>query len=101
MLARDWFDEIMLNSRDFLYVQEKDEGRWTCRAENAAGTDEVVHQIILNRPPSVVPLFLGYVSSTSVQIHWEPPHKPEPPVTGELRRSLLEVMRQAFLCRKW
>lgn len=77
-----------VNKRGFLSFQEKDEGFWTCRAENGVGSDEVVHQIILNRPPSVVSLFLGYVGSTSVQIHWEPPTKADPPVTGKCTTEL-------------
>ena len=66
----------------FMYVQDQDEGTYSCKAENSQGVDEVQHKVIISRPPSKVTLFLGYVTASSVQLHWEPPQRADPPVLG-------------------
>jgi len=97
---------VCIEETDWLFIsflQDKDEGVYTCRVENAYGVDEIQHQISISRPPSSVSLVLGYVTANSIQIHWDPPSRADPPLSGLsftffyyiLFRSLL-ILRACF-----
>ncbi|CAG7820270.1 unnamed protein product, partial [Allacma fusca] len=74
---------IMRNNSLYISrVKDVDEGVYTCRAENPLGSDEVQHRVVISKPPTRMSLFLGYVTSSSVQLHWEPPQRADPPVIG-------------------
>ncbi|CAL8129128.1 unnamed protein product [Orchesella dallaii] len=63
-------------------VKDQDEGVYKCRAENEHGFDEIEHRVIIKRAPSSIPLFIGYITDSSIQIHWDPPEKVEPPLSS-------------------
>lgn len=56
-----------------LHSQDQDEGTYFCTAHNTIGSDEIQHTISISRPPSSVSLVLGYITTNSIQVHWDSP----------------------------
>ncbi|XP_035702797.1 Down syndrome cell adhesion molecule-like protein Dscam2 isoform X2 [Folsomia candida] len=65
---------VMRNGTLFIpRVKDQDEGTYFCTAHNTIGSDEIQHTISISRPPSSVSLVLGYITTNSIQVHWDSP----------------------------
>ncbi|CAL8129109.1 unnamed protein product [Orchesella dallaii] len=81
-------------------VKDADEGVYTCRAENEHGSDEIEHRIIIKRRPSSIQIFVGYVTHSSIQIHWDPLENIEPPLTAYSLQYQLQK-KQSLKQEEW
>ncbi|CAL8129113.1 unnamed protein product [Orchesella dallaii] len=88
------YQGLLRNGSQFISrVKDADEGVYTCRAENEHGSDEIEHRIIIKRRPSYIQIFVGYVTHSSIQIHWDPLENIEPPLTAYFLQYKLQKMQ--------
>ncbi|ODM92162.1 Down syndrome cell adhesion molecule-like protein Dscam2 [Orchesella cincta] len=80
-------------------IKGLDEGVYICRAQNEHGSDEIQHRVIISRPPSSVPIFVGYVTDSSIQIHWDPPEKAEPSLSAYVLQY--QQQKDSLSLRDW